>query len=48
MAFTPSPYCIVEVKSDGNAAGFWVWQFGQVVVIWLCWVRLVCICMSIL
>lgn len=48
IAFTPSPYCIVLVRSCGNAAGFMVWQFGQVVVIWLCCVSWVCICMSIL
>jgi len=48
MAFTFSPYCIVEVKSLGKVFVFIVWQLGQVIVIWLCFVRLVCMFMSIL
>ena len=48
MAFTFSPYCMVLVKSSGKSGVFWVWQLGQVMVIWLCFVSWVCICMSIL
>ena len=48
IAFMLLSYCIVEVSSGGKGGVFIVWQFGQVFVIWLCCVVLVCICMSIL
>ena len=48
IAFTFSPYCMVLVKSVGKLGVFVVWQFGYMMVIWLCWVSRVCICRSIL
>ena len=48
IAFTFSPYCMVLVKSVGKLGVFVVWQFGHMMVIWLCWVSRVCICRSIL
>ena len=48
IAFTFSPYCMVLVKSFGKSGVFVVWQLGQVMVVWLCWVICVCMFRSIL